>query len=72
MRFLSFLRLGSLLLGLGLCLGCGSSSTGMRNFKEGTGPDREYGAIKSKDGKFIKGVFEAEPPEPQAPPLNRK
>jgi hypothetical protein len=66
----SFLR-ANLVLGLGVCLGCGSSEgTGMRNFKEGTGPDVKFGPMKSKDGKVVKNLPD-EPPEPEAPPLKK-
>jgi|GraSoiStandDraft_35_1057300.scaffolds.fasta_scaffold198757_2 hypothetical protein len=72
MRFLRYVLSTSLLVGLCVCLGCSDTSTQkMRNFKEGTGPDMKYGEIKSKDGKVVK-KFEDEPPEPQAPPLQKK
>ena len=72
MRLRHSILQASLLLGLCVCFGCSDPSTQkMRNLKEGTGPDINYGDIKSKDGKVVK-KFDGEGPEPEAPPLQKK
>jgi hypothetical protein len=50
-------------------LGCVESNEEMKNMKLGTGPGRDA-EIKLKNGR-TKPLGE-EPPNPQAPPLNRK
>jgi hypothetical protein len=73
MRFARCVLVVSLLFGLGLCLGCGTSSgTGMRDIKMETAPEKARPEAKrSKDGKVVKEL----PPEsdysPEPPPLKR-
>jgi hypothetical protein len=73
MHFARCVPAASLLLGLGLCLGCGNSGgTQMRNIKFESAPDKARPeARRSKDGKVIKEL----PPEsdysPEPPPLKK-
>jgi len=72
MRCAHCVLLISLVLGLGPCIGCGSSDTGMKNMKMSSVPSKAFpGPMKSKDGKHIKEMPRGPDFLPEPPPLRK-
>jgi hypothetical protein len=67
MRFFRYVVSCSVIVGMGLLLGCGEDTKPMKNMKPGTGPETQM-EMKLKAGKK---PLPAEPPEPEAPPTGK-